>query len=43
MKRILIDTDVIPDFFLDRQPFSDNASKIFALCEKKILNLLVKN
>ncbi len=33
----MIDTDVILDFFLDRQPFSENASKIFALCENRIL------
>ncbi len=37
MKRVLIDTDVILDFFLDRQPFSENASKIFALCENRII------
>lgn len=35
MTRILIDTDVILDFFFDRQPFSENASKIFSLCESK--------
>lgn len=35
MTRILIDTDVILDFFFDRQPFTENASKIFSLCESK--------
>ena len=35
MKRILIDTDVILDFFFDRQPFSEFAAKIFSLCESK--------
>ena len=35
MTRILIDTDVILDFFFDRQPFAENASKIFSLCESK--------
>ena len=35
MKNILIDTDVILDFFLDREPFSENAAKILSLCEKK--------
>lgn len=35
MTRILIDTDVILDFFFDRKPFSENASKIFSLCESK--------
>ncbi len=34
MKRILIDTDVILDFFFDRRPFSENASVILSQCEK---------
>jgi predicted nucleic acid-binding protein len=33
MDNILIDTDVILDFFFDREPFSENAAKIFSLCE----------
>lgn len=32
MDHILIDTDVILDFFLDRLPFSEDASKILSLC-----------
>jgi predicted nucleic acid-binding protein len=35
MKKVLIDTDVILDFFFDREPFSNNAAKILSLCEKK--------
>jgi len=35
MKKILVDTDVILDFFFDRHPFAEDASKIFSLCEKK--------
>jgi predicted nucleic acid-binding protein len=35
MKRILIDTDVILDFFFDRKPFSDNAAKVLSLCESR--------
>jgi predicted nucleic acid-binding protein len=35
MTRILIDTDVILDFFFDRQPYAENASKILSLCELK--------
>lgn len=35
MDKILIDTDVILDFFIDRKPFSDDSSKIIALCELK--------
>jgi predicted nucleic acid-binding protein len=33
MTRILIDADVILDFFFDRKPFSGFASVIFSLCE----------
>ncbi len=35
MQRILIDTDVILDFFFDRKPFSDNAAKVLSLCESR--------
>ena len=35
MTRILIDTDVILDFFFDRQPFAENTAKILSLCESK--------
>jgi predicted nucleic acid-binding protein len=35
MDKVLIDTDVILDFFFDRQPFSENATQIFSLCESK--------
>ena len=35
MNNILIDTDIILDFFFDREPFSENASKILSLCESK--------
>jgi predicted nucleic acid-binding protein len=35
VKRILIDTDVILDFFFDRKPFSDQAARILTLCESK--------
>jgi predicted nucleic acid-binding protein len=34
MKNVLIDTDVILDFFLDREPFSENAAGILTMCEK---------
>ncbi len=33
MDKVLIDTDVILDFFFDRQPFSENAAKVLSLCE----------
>ena len=35
MEKLLIDTDVILDFFFDRQPFSEYAAKVFSLCELK--------
>jgi predicted nucleic acid-binding protein len=35
MDKVLIDTDVILDFFFDRQPYSENATHIFSLCESK--------
>jgi predicted nucleic acid-binding protein len=35
MKSILIDTDVILDFFFDRKPFSDDAARVLALCESR--------
>ena len=34
MNKVLIDTDVVLDFFFDRQPFSEYSAKIFALCER---------
>ena len=33
MQRVLIDTDVILDFFFDRKPFSEHAAQVLALCE----------
>jgi predicted nucleic acid-binding protein len=33
MNKALIDSDVILDFFFDREPFSKNAAKIIGLCE----------
>lgn len=35
MDKVLIDTDVILDFFFDREPFSENAAQIFSFCESK--------
>ncbi|ARS43018.1 DNA-binding protein [Sphingobacteriaceae bacterium GW460-11-11-14-LB5] len=33
MSNVLIDSDIILDYFLDRKPFSDDSSKVLALCE----------
>ena len=35
MKKVLLDTDVILDFFFDRKPFSDSAAIVLSLCESK--------
>jgi len=35
MKKILIDTDVILDFFFDRKPFSGDSAIILSMCERK--------
>jgi predicted nucleic acid-binding protein len=37
VKKALIDTDVILDFFFDRSPYSDQAARIFSLCEKGMI------
>ena len=37
MKRVLIDTDVILDFFFDRKPFSDDAARVLSLCQSGLL------
>ena len=35
MDRILLDTDVILDFFFDRKPFSEDSAKILTWCDLK--------
>ena len=35
MDKILIDTDVILDFFFDRKPYSNYAAQLLSLCESK--------
>ncbi len=37
MNKIFIDTVVILDFFFDRKPYSNAATQLFMLCEKKIV------
>lgn len=37
MDKILIDTDVILDFFFDRNPFAEYASQVFSLCENNLI------
>jgi predicted nucleic acid-binding protein len=38
MKNVLIDSDVILDFLLDRKPFSEDATKIMLLCHNKTMS-----
>jgi predicted nucleic acid-binding protein len=38
MRNLLIDTDVILDFFFDRKPFSDKSAQILTMCETKLIN-----
>lgn len=38
MHSVLIDTDVILDFFYDRKPFANFATEILNLCEEKRIN-----
>ena len=38
MINVLIDTDVILDFFFDRKPFSIDSAKILSLCESQKIN-----
>ena len=34
MDKVLLDTDVILDFFFDRKPFSDYSSQVIGMCER---------
>lgn len=33
MTNILLDTDIILDFFFDRKPYSEHSAKVLSLCE----------
>ena len=38
MDKVFVDTDVILDFLLDREPFTLDAARVFSLAEKKKLH-----
>lgn len=38
MYKVLVDTNIILDFMLQRQPFYDKSEKVIALCEEKKIN-----
>lgn len=43
MTKIFIDSDILIDFLIDRQPFSESSTKIISLCSEnkiKLINLL---
>jgi predicted nucleic acid-binding protein len=37
MQKILIDTDILLDFYFDRQPFSHDTAEILLRCEEKLI------
>lgn len=37
MTNVLLDTDILLDFFFDRKPHSDHAAEVLSLCESKEL------
>ena len=37
MRKVLIDSDVILDFFFDRKPYSDDSTIILGLCEQELI------
>jgi predicted nucleic acid-binding protein len=41
MKSIVIDSDVLLDFFLDRKPFSDDSLQLLLKCEQKQVRAFV--
>ena len=43
MDKVLLDTDVMLDFFFDRKPFSEETSRILSLCEKEELKGYIRH
>jgi predicted nucleic acid-binding protein len=39
MIKVLLDTDVILDFFFDREPYSKDAATILSLCESRTIEV----
>lgn len=35
MEKVLLDTDILLDFFFDRKPFSDHTAQVLNLCDEK--------
>lgn len=41
--KVFVDTDVIIDFLIDRQPHAVASSKIFVLCDKRLLTIFASS
>jgi predicted nucleic acid-binding protein len=41
--KIFLDTDIVLDLLLERQPFYTSASKVFALADRKLISLFVSS
>jgi len=41
MKKVLLDTNIVIDLLAKREPFYQEAAKIFTLADKKVINLFV--
>lgn len=41
MKSVLIDTDVLLDFYLDRKPFSEDSLQLLLKCEQKQIRAFI--
>ena len=41
MKKVLLDTNIVIDLLAKREPFYQEAAKLFTLADRKVLNLFV--
>jgi len=41
--KVFLDTDIVLDLLLERQPFYASASKVFAMADKKLITLFVSS
>jgi predicted nucleic acid-binding protein len=40
MKKVFVDTNVLPDLLLEREPWAQNESVLFSMAERKVVELL---
>lgn len=43
MDRVFVDTDVVIDFLIDREPFSEDAAKLFTYSERGVLKVCLSS